>query len=83
MIPVRVPADARVHQVGGVKQLTPEHPLYFHFCPVCDRMLETDPITLVYVGVEADARKDTGWLTGAAVAVHAACTHRGTAEATT
>lgn len=74
MIPVRVPADLTIHTVGGVRSLDPDHPLYVADCPVCDRMLQDHPIILVAVGIAPEDRKDSGWTTGAAVAVHAACT---------
>lgn len=77
MIPVRVPVNAPTYLVGGERHLTPEHPLYDSPCPVCDRPLEDQPITLVYVGMEAEGRKDAGWTNGAAVAVHVACTGPG------
>ncbi|WP_137991234.1 hypothetical protein [Streptomyces vilmorinianum] len=73
IIPVRVHADAQVHTVGGIRELQPDHPLYSEHCPVCDFLLGTQPITLVFVGIEPEDRKDTGWTTGGAVAVHAAC----------
>ena len=77
MIPVRVPADAQVHEVGGVRRLDVDHPMYLHRCPVCDLPYGGEEITLVYVGVEADDRKPAGFMTGAAVAVHVACSHSG------
>lgn len=80
MIPVRVPVGAEVHEVGGVRRLDLDHPLYHQPCPVCDHGLGDLPMTLVYVGVEAEYRKTAGWMTGAAVAVHVACTHTGGAS---
>jgi hypothetical protein len=73
VIPVRVPVGAEVHEVGGVRHVASSHPLYGELCPVCDQILGDQPITLVYVGVEAESRKTAGWMTGAAVA----CTHTG------
>lgn len=73
MIPVRVPADAHTHTVGGVRTLDDGHPLCLVHCPVCDNLLGPEPITLVYVGMLPVDRKESGWTTGAAVAVHALC----------
>lgn len=73
MIPVPVPVDAPLHTVGGVRELAADHPLFDTDCPVCDFVLGFEPITLVYVGMMPGDRKETGWTTGAAVAVHAAC----------
>ena len=80
MIPVRVPVGAEVHEVGGVRHVSTSHPLYDQPCPVCDVILGDQPLTLVYVGVESESRKTAGWMTGAAVAVHVACTHTGGAS---
>lgn len=77
MIPVRVPADAQVTEVGGVRRMDVDHPMFLHRCPVCDLPYGNEPFTYVYVGVEADMRKPAGFMTGAAVAVHVACTHSG------
>lgn len=73
MIPVRVPVDAPIHTVGGVRTLDSDHPLYIADCPVCDAVLGFEPITLVLVGIPPEDRKESGWTTGAAVTVHAAC----------
>lgn len=73
MIPVRVPADVALYTVGGIRTLTPEHRLYRRDCPVCDRPLADQPITLVCVGIHPADRKPSGWTTGGAVAVHAVC----------
>lgn len=74
MIPVRVPVDAPTYLVDGEHRLTPEHPLYAGLCPVCDTVLGDALIKLVYVGMAPEHRKETGWTTGAAVAVHTDCT---------
>lgn len=73
MIPIRIPADATIHTVGGTRELTADHPLFTQDCPVCDCVLGFEPITLVLVGVLPEDRKESGWTTGAAVAVHALC----------
>jgi len=73
VIPVRVPADAPPHTVGGIRTLSAEHPLHTAACPVCDGLLADQPITLVFVGIHPEDRKASGWTTGGAVAVHAAC----------
>lgn len=73
MIPVRVPADAPIHTVGGIRTLDPDHALALTRCPVCDGWLSNNPITLVLVGILPEDRKESGWTTGGAVAVHAAC----------
>jgi hypothetical protein len=73
MIPVRVPVDVPIHTVGGIRTLMAEHPLYDRDCPVCDGPLTDLPITLVCVGIHPEDRKPSGWTTGGAVAVHAAC----------
>ncbi|MFJ8347658.1 hypothetical protein ACIQ9J_15040 [Streptomyces sp. NPDC094153] len=73
IIPIRVPVDAAIHTDGGIRQLGPEHPLFRVLCPACGSHLEDQPITLVYVGAHPEDRKASGWMTGAAVAVHAAC----------
>ncbi|MEU1474535.1 hypothetical protein [Streptomyces sp. NPDC005760] len=73
IIPVRVPAGAPLHTEGGVRRLQPDHPLFSARCPACDNPLHDQPVTLVYVGAHPDSRKAAGWMTAAAVAVHAAC----------
>ncbi|MFJ4515227.1 hypothetical protein [Streptomyces sp. NPDC088816] len=73
IIPIRVPVDAAIHTDGGIRQLGPEHPLFRVLCPACGSHLEDQPITLVYVGAHPEDRKASGWMTGAAVGVHAAC----------
>ena len=75
MIAVRVPSDAALHTVGGVRPaLLPDHPSAAVPCPVCDGSLTEAPVTLVFVGIDPQSRTDAGaWCTGAAVVVHAAC----------
>ncbi|QDY06144.1 hypothetical protein FJK98_02340 [Micromonospora sp. HM134] len=72
MIPIRVPANATVH-TQGIRTLRPEHHLHGQDCPVCDGQLGGEPVVLVYVGAHVDDRATSGWMTGAAVVVHAAC----------
>lgn len=83
MIPVRVPADAPMYLVGGERSLQPDHPLYDALCPACDEPLAALPITLVYVGMRPDDRKDSGWATGASVPVHVSCVGPGAQSETT
>lgn len=73
MIRVHVPVDVPLYTVGGVCTLTPKDRLYRRECPVCDRPLADQPFTLVCVGIHPADRKPSGWTTGSAVAVHAAC----------
>jgi len=73
LIPVRVPALAKPLAIGGVRRLSPNHPLSNRPCPVDGRALGEEPITLVHVGTRPEGRKDTGQTTGFAVPVHAVC----------
>jgi hypothetical protein len=74
MIPVRVPVDAPLHLVGGIVNVLPPHPLAEQTCPACDDLLSAAPVTLVYVGTDPATRASgKKWVTGGAVAVHAAC----------
>lgn len=73
IIPVRVRVDAPLTTVGDARQLRPDHPLYRADCPVCDERLADEPMVLVYIGIPPYDRKESGWTTGSAVAVHAAC----------
>lgn len=74
MIPIRVPALTPVFTVGGARNLEPSHPLCSYApCPVCDDALFRSPVILVLAGIDPDDVKDSGWTTGAAVAVHVAC----------
>lgn len=74
MIPIRARSDSPITTVGGVRDLTPNHPLVGERCPVCDGWLVDAPITLVLVGFDPEVRAEgKTWCTGAAVAVHAAC----------
>lgn len=87
MIPVRVPADLKT-VLANERRFTvqPDHPVAEHVCPVCDGPLYATPradgegldmvpgpVVLVFVGIAPEDRKDAGWTTGAAVAVHEAC----------
>jgi hypothetical protein len=76
VIPVRVPADAKVTFASErLFTISPSHPVYHDKCPVCDiRFSESgQPAVLVFVGIAPEDRKPGGWTTGAAVCVHAAC----------
>ena len=87
MIPVRVPAGWTA-KLASDRRFTigPDHPMAEHACPVCDGPLFATPradgegldmvpgpVVLVFVGIAPEDRKDGGWTTGAAVAVHEAC----------
>lgn len=74
MIPVRVPADLTV-TLASERRFTfaLEHPLCRERCPVCDYPLGNAVSVLVFAGIEPGDRKEAGWTTGAAVAVHAVC----------
>jgi hypothetical protein len=74
VIPIRVPADLTV-TLASERRLTiaPEHPLYRERCPVCDYPLGNAVTVLVFAGIEPGDRKEAGWTTGGAVAVHAVC----------
>lgn len=75
MIPVRVPADLKVHVVRDGILLTPESPAYGDACPVCDEAMGYDglEVALVAVGIMPTDRKTSGWTHGGAVAVHTEC----------
>lgn len=74
MIPVRVPS-AMMPVLAGERRMTIQknHPLHDEPCPVCDGPLGEAVTVLVFAGIEPGDRKPSGWTTGAAVAVHAAC----------
>jgi hypothetical protein len=60
--------------VGGVRRNTDEtHWVYVADCPVCDEGISDEPYVLVFVGIDPEDRKDSGWTNGGAVVVHAAC----------
>lgn len=86
MIPVRVPADARITLASERRHvIAPDHPLAMEDCPACGLPLigtpradggldmAAGPVVLVFVGIAPDDRKPAGWTTGGAVAVHEAC----------
>jgi hypothetical protein len=74
IIPVRVPADAKPVLASERRMaMQSDHPLYGHPCPVCDRDLGGEVTVLVFAGIDPEDRKPSGWSTGEAVAVHAAC----------
>lgn len=81
LIPVRVPHDAALHIVRDDVQLEHDHPLHGAPCPACALPLQAgQTLSLVYVGVESDMRKEHGFMTGAAVAVHSTCSGRSVAN---
>lgn len=75
MIPVRVPADARpVLASDRLFTIEPDHALYGQPCPACGLPLSvTADVVLVLAGIAPEDRKESGYTTGGAVAVHAAC----------
>ena len=76
MIPVRVPADAKpVLASERVFDLQPTHPLALSQmpCPACDGPLAGTKVVLVFTGIAPEDRKEQGWTTGGAVAVHKDC----------
>lgn len=74
MIPVRIPADAKVPLASGRRFAAHRgHPLDPLPCPVCDGPLGEKVTVLVIVGIAPEDRKPGGYTTGAAVAVHAEC----------
>ena len=74
IIPVRIPASARP-VLASERRITiaPDHPMHESRCPVCDRFLGDGVTVLIVAGIEPGDRKLAGYVTGAAVAVHAAC----------
>jgi hypothetical protein len=74
MIPVRVPADAKPVLASERRYAANRgHPLDPLPCPVCDGPLGEQVVVLVLAGIAPEDRKERGWTTGGAVAVHAAC----------
>lgn len=78
MIPIRVPVDAPVHVMDKQFTIAPDHPLADAYCQVCDQLLSDGPVVLVFVGIAPEDHKPAGWTTGAAVAIHQACTGQNT-----
>lgn len=79
MIPVRVPASLKPQLASSNRfSVKPGHPMCSTACPVCDQPLgypADDPpqCVLVFAGIEPERRQTQGYVTGGAVAVHAAC----------
>jgi hypothetical protein len=74
MIPVRVPADLKPVLANERRFAAGRgHPIDEMPCPACDEPLGAGVTVLVFVGYHPEDRKDGGWTTGAAVAVHALC----------
>lgn len=80
VIPVRLPADFAPPVVRDDCLILDGHPLHGTPCPVCDGPLGRltgegipAPVALVAVGIRPENREDSGYVTGAAVAVHTAC----------
>lgn len=74
MIPIRARTDAPITCLGGVRDLSPNHPLADLLCPVCDESVDLRPITLVLVGFRpADRAKGKTFVAGGGVIVHADC----------
>lgn len=75
MIPVEVPADARpVLASEIIFTIEPDHLLYGQPCPACGQPLSvTADVVLVLAGIAPEDRRESGLVTGGAVAVHAAC----------
>ena len=74
MIPVRVPA-ATMPVLASERRFAADrgHPLDVRPCPVCDGPLGERVTVLVFAGIAPEDRKPSGYTTGGAVAVHAAC----------
>jgi hypothetical protein len=74
IIPVRVLADARPVLASERRFAAHRgHPLDSQPCPVCTGPLGALVTVLILAGIGPSSRKDSGWTTGAAVAVHADC----------
>lgn len=74
IIPVRVPSDSKpILATDRSFDIRPDHPLYSEYCPVCAVPLGLRKAVLVVVGIEPSSRKEYGFCTGAAVAVHSDC----------
>lgn len=76
MIPVRIPGDTRPPRATlAARPVAMDHPLADERCPVCDGTLGGTSVHLIVVGNEPRADQlGKAWITGAAVAVHEACT---------
>ena len=74
MIPVRVAADTKVVLASPRRFAAHRgHPLDGYPCPVCGGPLGEQVTVLVFAGIAPEDRKDAGYTTGGAVAVHAGC----------
>ncbi len=74
MIPARARLDAPITRLGGIRDISPSHPLADLACPVCDESVDMRPVVLVLVGfLPEDRAEDKTWGSGATVVVHADC----------
>lgn len=74
MIPIRAQITDPITCLGGVRTLSPNHPLADLLCPVCDESVNMRPVTLVLVGFRPEDRvAGKIWATGGSVMVHADC----------
>ncbi len=74
MIPIRARTDMPITCLGGIRDISPNHPLADLLCPVCDESVDMRPTTLVLVGFPPDVRADGKlWGAGGSVIVHADC----------
>lgn len=74
MIPIRARTTDPITCVGGVRDISPNHPLADLLCPVCDESVDMRPVTMVLVGFRPEDRAEgKTWGTGGSVIVHADC----------
>jgi hypothetical protein len=74
MIPVRVRADAKPVLASERRMAAHRgHPIDPVPCPVCGIPLGERVMVLILAGIAPEDRKEAGWTTGGAVAVHAVC----------
>lgn len=74
IIPVRVPANAKPVLASERRFAANRgHPLDDYPCPVCADPLGDRVTVLILAGIMPEDRKDHGYTTGSAVAVHAVC----------
>lgn len=84
MIPVRAQTTDPITCVGGVREISPNHPLADLLCPVCDESVDMRPVTMVLVGFRPEDRAEgKTWATGGSVIVHADCAGAEAADPTT
>jgi hypothetical protein len=74
IIPVRVDPAIRPHVALRGKEVVGRNPVARNYCPVCDCLIGSGPVSLVLVG--RDPESERGW-TAMAVAVHDACADLG------